>query len=67
MADVGIGVPVKVYNLYAWAGSEQDAKKREFTERLVTLIADDARGCPGQPFLILGDLNAEISSFGVLS
>ena len=55
----GEGGVVQLFVVYGCQGSEEDADKLLFTDKpLRAVLAEAQVVCVGQPFLIVGDLNA---------
>ena len=58
MLDLGIGGPVRVYNLWGWPGAQSNTVAANNTSKMLQEVLVDVQSHPELPFIILGDLNA---------
>eukprot|EP00969_Alexandrium_andersonii_P026480 1155429-Alexandrium_andersonii.AAC.1 len=60
-ANVGFDRPVRVYNIYAWAGAKDHIEARVQSLAMFKAIAEDLAERPQELALVLGDFNMPLS------
>eukprot|EP00969_Alexandrium_andersonii_P344152 15211986-Alexandrium_andersonii.AAC.1 len=58
--DMFIGTPVRVFVIYGWTDSATRPQARQDTSRMIRAVLEESEMFPG-PFLVAGDLNAEVA------
>eukprot|EP00969_Alexandrium_andersonii_P089365 3944759-Alexandrium_andersonii.AAC.1 len=58
--------PLVLVNVYAYQGSHQASEARERTRALLAAVFEELAAMPFAPFVIAGDLNAEISDLPII-